>query len=85
MLFEEQLSDILFNSMDTDHTKQIQIVGVLVEEIFRLRTALEDIIKPFSMIVRQAEENGTQVSSLAHIISRDPDFLKEIAKKALGE
>jgi hypothetical protein len=43
MLSEEELSDILFDSLDNDHPKQMAVVGSLIEEIYRLREGLEQI------------------------------------------
>lgn len=60
-----------------------QIINDLVDEIFRLRLAIKDIINPLGLLERNAEETECELSPLAYHIAKDYNFLQEIAKKAL--
>lgn len=59
-------------------------VAALVDENERLRQALEDVANPMSMIQRQAEAEGSQLSGMAYSIANDLGFVQTIARRALA-
>lgn len=61
-----------------------RLVALLAERR-RLREALADIVDPIGAFRREAKAKGATLSSMAYQIANDPNTLKGIARKALGE
>jgi len=51
----------------------------------KLLDALNDITEPLAYMKRKADEEGLHLSGVAYSISQDPEYLKEIARKAIAE
>jgi hypothetical protein len=50
----------------------------------RLRAALDEIVNPLAAMRRRADADGRVLSGMAYSISRDPNHLQDIARKALN-
>lgn len=48
-----------------------------------LLEALREIADPIAAFKRKADAEGSRLSELAYSISRDPDYLQGVARKAL--
>lgn len=51
----------------------------------KLLDALNDITEPLAYMKRTADEEGLRLSGMAYGLSQDPEYLKEIARKAITE
>lgn len=51
----------------------------------KLLGALNDITEPLAYMKRNADEEGLRLSGMAYSISQDPEYLKEIARKAIAD
>jgi hypothetical protein len=54
-------------------------------EVERLREALEDVIDPISKMERELEDGYNLDGAMAVSLSRDPEYLRSIARAALKE
>lgn len=64
---------------------QAKLMQKHFEENKRLRAALEEIANPIAAFQRKAKAEGAKVNgSMAVMLSNDPGYLKEIARKALA-
>lgn len=50
-----------------------------------LLDALNDIVEPLAYMKRKADEEGLRLNGMAYGLSQDPEYLKEIARKAITE
>lgn len=61
-----------------------EVVRECIDEIIRLRQALNDICFPIQYLKRNAEAEGLELNNMSISISKDPLLLQEIAQTALN-
>lgn len=70
-------------SVDDDATNAV--MDQAADEIERLRAALEQIVNPIPVMQAHAKAEGCVLDGMmANILARDPEYLRAIARQALG-
>lgn len=58
---------------------------LLIPAVTTMREALHEIVDPLGALKKRAAADGKKVSGMAYQIVNAPDYLKDVARKALGE